>query len=338
MRGTLSMLYKPKHSLPTTVAGLKFEHPFGMAAGMDKTAKALRGWDALGLGFVEIGGITMLGQDGNPKPRMFRDHRHRALVNRMGFNNPGCDVMEAVLAAHQSKYGKSKTPLFANLGKSKLTPLDEAPNDYATSLKKMWPYVDAFVINVSSPNTPNLRELQKDEALAELLEVAISTEKTTANIKGKQSKPVFVKIAPDVDDAQLSTIVKTARTAGCAGIVVSNTTISRPETNNKGSKKVFDQTGGLSGEPVKNRSTELIRQVYEQTDGQWPIIGVGGIMNAEDAWEKICAGACLIQAYSGFVFEGPALTKNIVHGLRKKLIDSGFDSIDAAVGSYHRNE
>ena len=334
-RSVLRGLYSPK-ALPVHRFGSHYRSPFGLAAGMDKRAEAIRGWESLGLGFIEIGGVTALEQGGNPKPRMFRSGTSKALVNRMGFNNPGSQNIAAQLAKHVAKFGKPSVPLWANLGKSKLTPLDEAPGDYATTMERLWPFCDVFVINVSSPNTPNLRELQHDDALESIVKACNAVNTTMSQQHQVVGKPLLVKIAPDLSDEQLVAVVKTAREAGCDGIVATNTTIERPEPTTKKDREIFGQTGGMSGAPVNTRSTAMIHRIYELTNGEWPIVGVGGISNAEDAWAKIGAGACLLQAYSGFVFEGPALTKSVVNGVRKKLQQSPYDSIEEAIGFAHR--
>ena len=334
-RSILRGMYSPK-ALPVQRFGFHYPTPFGLAAGMDKRAEAIRGWESLGLGFIEIGGVTALEQGGNPKPRMFRSGTSKALVNRMGFNNPGSQNIAAQLEKHVAKFGKPSVPLWANLGKSKLTPLDEAPTDYATTMERLWPFCDVFVINVSSPNTPNLRELQHDDALASIVQACNTVNTTMAQQHQVDVKPLLVKIAPDLSDDQLVAVVKTAREAGCNGIVATNTTIERPEATTEKDRKIFGQTGGMSGAPVNTRSTAMIHRIYELSNGEWPIVGVGGISNAEDAWAKIGAGACLLQAYSGFVFEGPALTKSVVNGVRKKLQQSPYNSIDEAIGFAHR--
>ncbi|MBF55614.1 MAG: dihydroorotate dehydrogenase (quinone) [Euryarchaeota archaeon] len=327
-RWVLRLLYKPKKSLKIHCFGLDYDHPFGLAAGMDKKAEALRGWESIGLAFSEIGGVTMHEQGGNPKPRMFRHGADRALVNRMGFNNPGSEKIVTTL----EKAGKQNIPVWANLGKSKITPLEEARFDYSTSLKRMWPFVDVFVVNVSSPNTPGLRDLQHGDHLTGILDSCIEVNQQCADLYGKTRKPILIKVAPDLSNEELEAIVDAAIQSQIDGIVATNTTLSRPNKEHP----VYIEQGGCSGLPLKDRSTDMIRHIYAYTEGQLPIVGVGGIMNADDAWEKITAGASLLQAYAGFVFEGPSLTKSIVHGLHKKLRDSEFESIDEAIGAYHR--
>ena len=327
-RGCLRLLYKPKISLPTSCFGMEYSHPFGIAAGMDKKAEALRGWASIGLAFSEIGGVTMLEQTGNLKPRMFRHGSDRALVNRMGFNNPGSEKIVQQL----QRSGSQPIPVWANLGKSKLTPIEDADMDYSTTMHRLWPYVDVFVINVSSPNTPGLRDLQHGDHLKGILEACINVNRTNSEGSNASPKPLLIKVAPDLSKQELEAIVDTAIACEIDGIVATNTTIERPNQTHK----VYNEQGGCSGSPLKNQSTEMIRHIYSYTGGRLPIVGVGGIMNAEDAWEKILAGASLLQAYAGFVFEGPGLTKSIVNGLHKKLKESGFESISEAVGASHR--
>ncbi len=312
-RMMLRLLYSPK-SVKIDTLGMEFSNPLGLAAGMDKNAEAMTGWETLGFGFIEIGGITEHEQVGNPKPRMFRSSKHKALVNRMGFNNLGSEKM----ANHLRNTKKPTIPLFLNVGKSKITSLEEAHLDYAKTVERCERYVDGFVINVSSPNTPNLRELQKDEDLARIIKAVRSHSK---------NKPVLVKIAPDLADMQIISIVETARSLGCAGIVATNTTTTRPSDEG-----IMLEQGGLSGNPLKSRSTEVIRLIADHTNGEWPIIGVGGISNADDAWEKITNGASLIQVYSSMVFNGASVIKNIVNGVERKLKSKGLTKLHQAVG------
>ena len=331
-RLALRMMYKPRVSLPVELFGHEYIHPFGLAAGMDKNAKALLGWEATGLSFVEIGGVTMLEQGGNPQPRMFRAPHAQALVNRMGFNNDGSQKIQRSLERHIKRHGRLGIPVWVNLGKSKVTPLDEAHLDYGTTLERLWSYGDVFVINVSSPNTPNLRELQDDEGLTRILHHCLAVNGEQAAYLDAKPKPILVKVAPDMTGEQLVHIAKTAKENGADGIVLSNTTVDRPESPHPRDVSVFDQQGGMSGQPLKERSTAMIRTVRQAIGDGWPIIGVGGIANAQDAWEKIEAGATLLQAYSGFVFEGPSLTKQVVHGLSKRLKSSEHNSIAEVVG------
>ena len=330
----LSAVYKTRKKLEVPLFGDVYQHPFGLAAGMDKKGEAINGWDAIGLSFAEIGGVTMLEQTGNPKPRMFRSSKHKALVNRMGFNNPGSENMQVRLQNHFERFGKPKIPIWLNLGKSKLTDNQNAHTDYSTTLGRLWDYADVFVVNVSSPNTPNLRDLQGEEELRKIILECVKINSQKAQEIGSSAKPILVKVAPDMSFEQLERVTTVAMEAGCAGIVATNTTISRP--NELESDEKLQETGGMSGQPVKDMSTQFIRHIYQYTNGQFPIVGVGGIMNANDAWEKITAGASLLQAYSGFVFEGPSLAKDVVSGLETKLRQHGLDRIEDAIGLWHK--
>ena len=330
-RGLLSGLFSsPK--LNVERFGIEFTNPVGLAAGMDKKAEALSAWPALGFGFAEVGGVTLHEQEGNDKPRMFRNWGSRSLINRMGFNNDGADKTAKRLEETKQKGNWPNIPIAINLGKSKITDNENAAEDYCGSIEKLWQYADFFVVNVSSPNTPNLRDLQTDEYLESLLEKCIQQNKKCAKEHNANEKPILVKVAPDLNDEQLAIIARTARSSGLSGIVATNTTISRPEIYGSSGEKFIQESGGLSGKPLGKRSTEVIRLIYQETEGQLPIIGVGGISNTEDAWEKIINGACLLQFYSAFVFEGPSVTKSIVKGLKKKLRQHSLDSLDQAVG------
>ena len=331
-RTMLRWMYSPASNLKVEMFGTSYKHPFGLAAGMDKNAEAIRGWPCLGLSFIEIGGVTMLSQDGNPRPRMFRANKAQALVNRMGFNNGGSEAVAVRLDRYFKRYGRPPIPLWVNLGKSKLTSLDDAPIDYATTMDRLWAYTDVFVINVSSPNTPHLRDLQNDDGLIRILAACHGVNKKQSEFTHTPLKPLLVKIAPDLTSDQLRHVVETSHKHGANGIVVCNTTVERPSTSIASEQRVFDQTGGLSGRPLAQRSTGMIREVRRMVGPDWPIVGVGGIDSADIAWQKILAGATLLQAYSGFVFEGPSLCKSIVKGLEQRLSDSGFSTIQEAVG------
>lgn len=331
-------------SLPMEAFGLKFRNPVGLAAGMDKHAAAAPVWPALGFGFSELGGVTWHSQPGNPAPRMFRAVSDEALINRMGFNNPGAEALAQKLSAWHALGRWPAHPVGINLGKSKVTPLESAAGDYSSSLRLLWPHADFFVVNVSSPNTPNLRQLQDktalDEILAALQEVnracphRVAPGDTSSRITHSPSipKPILVKVAPDLSFEALDEILELAGPRQIAGIVATNTTITRPETRNGGLKRIYAETGGLSGRPLASRSTEVVRHLFRQTKGKLPIIGVGGIFSADDAWEKITAGASLIQIYTGLVYEGPAIARQIVSGLRKRLDQHGLTNLAGAVG------
>ena len=311
--------------LPTQVFGLKFPNPVGLAAGMDKHAAAVPGWAALGFGFTELGGVTWHAQDGNPKPRMFRAIPDEAVINRMGFNNSGAEAMAEKLSAWKKSGRWPNHPIGINLGKSKITPLEKAAEDYANSFRVLRDLADFFVVNVSSPNTPNLRQLQDQAALDEIFAAL-----QQLNVS---RKPILVKVAPDLTFAALDEILALVAPRSIAGIVATNTTTARPQTGDLALQKIYAETGGLSGKPLRARSTEFVRHLYRQTRGQLPIVGVGGIFSAADAWEKITAGASLVQCYSGLVYEGPGLAKKIVAGVRAQLAASGFPDLPSAVGS-----
>ena len=291
--------------------GIKFPNPVGLAAGLDKNAEAFDMLGYLGFGFVEIGTLTPVGQPGNPKPRAFRLKNDKALINRMGFNNFGAEN-----AVKRLKSKKSKIIIGGNIGKNKITPNENAIDDYIKTFESLFPYVDYFAVNISSPNTPNLRELQDKEPLKKLL-----GKLRDINLEKPLPKPVLLKIAPDLSNAQLDDIIEIVETTGTSGIIATNTTIERNGLSY--SKEYIDQigTGGLSGKPLKNRSTEVIRYIVEKTNARIPVIGVGGIMSANDAIEKINAGASLVQLYTGFIYEGPALIKRINKRILKGISD-----------------
>ena len=312
--------------LPIELFGLRFPNPVGLAAGMDKFGEAVPAWAALGFGFSELGGVTWRAQSGNPQPRVFRAIREGAIVNRMGFNNDGAVALAGQLERWRAAGSWPKHPVGINLGKSKITPLNEAAEDYANSFRTLRDLADFFVVNVSSPNTPNLRQLQDKAALDEILSALREQNKS------KHPKPILVKVAPDLTFEALDEILELVGPRQLAGLVATNTTIARPETNEATVQKVYAESGGLSGKPLRARSTEVIRHLYRQTKGKLPIIGVGGIFDATDAWEKITAGASLIQIYTGLVYEGPGLAREIVNGLRQRLAAAGLSTLSQAVG------
>ena len=293
--------------LEREVFGLKFKNPVGLAAGFDKNAEFVEELGNLGFGFVEIGTVTPLPQSGNDKPRMFRLPPDAALINRMGFNNQGVEV-----AAHRlSKAKRDGLIIGGNIGKNKLTPNEDAVSDYIKCFDALFDVVDYFVVNVSSPNTPGLRELQEKEPLKNILNAL-----QKRNSKNGISKPILLKIAPDLSNDQLDDIVEIVAETKIAGVIATNTTIERSNLRTGG--RVVSETGGLSGKPLTKRSTEVIRYLSEKSNKAFPIIGVGGIHSPEDAIEKLNAGASLIQLYTGFIYEGPALIKRINKALLKK--------------------
>ena len=298
--GFLTKLFLPKpiedKRLEREVFGLKFKNPVGLAAGFDKDAKLFNELSDLGFGFIEIGTLTPKPQPGNDKKRLFRLKEDSAIINRMGFNNGGVD--EAI-----ERLKKNKNVLIGgNIGKNKVTPNEEAVNDYKICFEKLFSFVDYFVVNVSSPNTPNLRELQDKKPLTELLSTL-----QNLNLEKSKQKPILLKIAPDLTDSQLLDIIDIVKETQIAGVIATNTTLSRENlvSENK------TETGGLSGKPLTKRSTEVIRFLSEKSGKAFPIIGVGGIHTAQDALEKLEAGASLVQLYTGFIYEGPELINEI---------------------------
>ena len=318
--------------LPMELFGLKFPNPVGLAAGMDKHATAVPAWAAMGFGFTELGAATWHAQPGNPLPRVFRAISERAIVNRMGFNNPGAEAIAEKLAEWHRLKRWPNHPVGINLGKSKITPLEKAAEDYASSFRVLRPHLDFFVVNVSSPNTPNLRQLQDKSALDEIFAAIQEVQSPKSKVQSQGPKPILVKVAPDLTFEALDEILELVGPRQIAGIVATNTTITRPTSDNPAVQKVYAETGGLSGKPVRARSTEVVRHLYRQTKGKLPIIGVGGIFTADDAWEKIAAGASLIQIYTGLVYEGPGITGRIVSGLQARLKAEGMSDLQQAVG------
>lgn len=291
-------------SLEREVFGLKFKNPVGLAAGFDKDAKLYNELSNFGFGFIEIGTLTPKPQDGNPKKRLFRLREDSAIINRMGFNNGGVDA-----AVKRLKRNKNVL-IGGNIGKNKITPNEEAVSDYEICFDALYDYVDYFVVNVSSPNTPNLRELQDKEPLTALLRTL-----QNKNFQKPNSKPILLKIAPDLTDSQLLDIIDIVKETKIAGVIATNTTISRDglQSGNK------TEMGGLSGKPLTQRSTEVIRFLSEKSNKAFPIIGVGGIHSADDAIEKLEAGASLVQLYTGFIYEGPKLVKAINKKILKTI-------------------
>ncbi|MDF5709132.1 MAG: quinone-dependent dihydroorotate dehydrogenase [Nostoc sp. S4] len=312
--------------LEQNLFGLNFPNPVGLAAGFDKDGVAANIWPSLGFGFAELGTVTFHPQPGNPRPRLFRLPLDKAALNRMGFNNSGAAAMAARLAGEKHHF--RSIPIGINLGKSKITPLEAAAQDYFDSFRLLKDLGDYFVVNVSSPNTPGLRSLQDATMLSAILELLQS--------ENNSQKPIFVKIAPDLSWEAIADIITLAKTYQLAGIIATNTTISRDGLKTQviepTGKSPQSEAGGISGEPLRSRSTEVIRFIWQQTQGQIPIIGVGGVFSPEDAWEKIIAGASLIQVYTGWIYEGPVIVRRILTGLLSYLEESGLNSISEAVG------
>lgn len=315
------MLVTDDPVLRSQVFGLEFPAPLGLAAGFDKNAEAIDAWGALGFGFAEIGTVTGQAQPGNPAPRLFRLPADRALINRMGFNNHGAGA-----AANQLRHRKATTslvPIGANIGKTKVVEPQDAVEDYLISARLLGPLADFLVVNVSSPNTPGLRDLQAVSSLRPLLSAVTEAVEI----------PVLVKIAPDLADDDIDQIADLAVELGLAGIVCTNTTISREGLTTPASEIESIGAGGLSGAPLADRSLEVLRRLYGRVGGQITLISVGGIETVDQAWERICAGASLIQAYTGFIYGGPLWVKLIHQGLAQRVRAAGYDSIAEAVGS-----
>lgn len=308
--------------------GLSFPNPLGLAAGFDKNGLGAGVWDSFGFGFAEVGAVTLEGQPGNPTPRLFRLPDDRAALNRMGANNRGAAALAETLQTCWRQQPR-RIPIGINLCKSKNTPLEAAQEDYLGSFRYLVDRADYFVVNVSSPNTPGLRSLQSGEQLDRILD--------TLQTENQGRKPLLVKISPDLALEEIKTILDLASVYQLAGIVATNTTIDRsrlktrvlPQTG----KSIEEEAGGISGGPLRERSTEIIRFIYRETRGELPIIGVGGIFSIGDVWEKITAGASLLQVYTGWLYQGPWMVPRVLKELGEKLAEKGFDRLASAVGS-----
>jgi dihydroorotate dehydrogenase len=323
VRQGLKRFFAPAQSAPFTTFGLTFPNRIGLGAGFDKNAKYLRELETLGFGFVEIGTVTPRPQEGNEKPRLFRLPKDKALINRMGFNNDGVDAVAKRLKEWRKKDGgwqmtddskhhtQSSLIIGGNIGKNKVTPNEEAWKDYEICFRALHPFVDFFVVNVSSPNTPGLRELQEKDALKKILTHLQDLNKTFSI-----QRPILLKIAPDLTEAQIDDVIDLAKEINLDGLVATNTTISREGLQTSGEEINAIGAGGLSGKPVAQRSTEVLQYIHQKTGGSLPVIGSGGIFTAKDAAEKIAAGASLIEVWTGFIYEGPTIVKNISKGLR----------------------
>jgi dihydroorotate dehydrogenase len=308
--------------------GLTFANPVGLAAGFDKNGTAAQALAALGFGFIEVGSVTSEPQPGNPRPRLFRLPRDRALINRAGFNNCGATEL-----ANNIKRHRPDCVLGVNIGKSRRIAIEDAIPDYLETLAAVYDVADYVAVNVSSPNTPNLRDLQRPEMLKNLLE---SLQQRNAELARQyalsQPKPLLLKIAPDLSEGEIKSIIEVAMGAGVAGIIATNTTVRRDDLLTSSASVTACGEGGLSGAPLRQRSNQVIALIYRLTRGALPIIGVGGVFTAEDAWKKVCAGASLIQLYTGFIYEGPRVARRINEGLAEILKREGFHSLDDAVG------
>jgi dihydroorotate dehydrogenase len=309
------------------ICGIEFPNPVGLAAGFDKDARAPHVWPLFGFGFAELGTITRHGQPGNPRPRMFRVVADRGLINRLGFNNQGADAV-ATRLARSLRRTRPAIPLGINLGKSKITELADAPADYLYSLGRLFAFADYITINVSSPNTPGLRDLQAEDELARLVRLTKEASLRLAIEQDCAPRPLFVKVAPDLDDDALARIVDVVHENEATGLIATNTTIRRT-----GLTTSIDEAGGLSGAPLRGRSTDVVRLLRRRAGRAMPIIGVGGIFTAADAYEKIRAGADLVQIYSAMVYQGPFLARRIARGLSELLARDGYDNVAGAVGA-----
>ncbi len=307
--------------LAGTVFGVRFPGPLGLAAGFDKNGSGLHTWGPLGFGYAEVGTVTARAQPGNPQPRMFRLPDDRALLNRMGFNNLGAGELALKLA-----WGSPTVPIGVNIGKSKATPAESAVQDYAESARLVGPLAAFLVVNVSSPNTPGLRDLQAVESLRPIL----------AAVKAQTDTPVLVKIAPDLSDADIDEIADLAVELGLAGIVATNTTVSTDGLATPGVGELG--SGGVSGPPVAARSVQVLRRLYRRVGDRLVLISVGGIETADDAWDRITSGASLVQGYTGFVYGGGLWAKHIHDGIARRLHEGGFESLADAVGSAIKRE
>lgn len=307
---------------------LWFRNPMGLAAGFDKDGVALEPLAALGFGFIEAGTVTFHAQPGNPKPRMFRLSADQALINRAGFNNAG-----AAAFAQRVERRRPDCVLGISIGKSKIAPLEEATRDYLASFELIYPFADYIAINVSSPNTPQLRELQQSEQLSSLLAALQTRNRELQKTHGRQTPvPLLVKLSPDLERRDLEMIVDVLERLKIDGIIATNTTVSRENLRTDRSRVEACGEGGLSGKPLTDRATQMIAELYELTHGRIPLIGVGGIFTAEDAWEKICAGASLVQLYTGFIYQGPRIVRQINEGLVRMLEREGLANIEEAIG------
>ncbi len=329
LRGLGAELQRRDPRLQQTLFGCRFANPVGLAAGFDKNGVAAALWHHFGFGFAELGTVTRLAQAGNPRPRLFRLAAERAALNRMGFNNEGAAAVRRILERQElAPPGQRPAVLGLNIGKSKLAELADAPEDYATSLELLAPLADYAVVNVSSPNTPGLRELQEETQLRRLVE---RLRRLPA------CPPLLVKIAPDLEDEAIDAIARLAYEEGLAGVIAVNTSQDRlglgdrslPQTG----RRLAEEAGGLSGRPLRQRALEVLRRLRATAGPALPLIGVGGIESAETAWERITAGASLVQVYTGWIYEGPELVPTILEGLAGQLERHGLATISEAVGS-----
>ncbi len=325
----INQLYgvKDRSEMNVDLGGVHFPNPVGLAAGLDKNGQALSAFSAMGFGFMEVGTVTPRAQPGNEQPRLFRLPEELALINRMGFNNKGTEAL-----VHKLRNFRKNIPIAVNIGKNKTTPNDQAEKDYRACIQSLYDYGDLFVVNISSPNTLDLRSLQHGKELKGLLCAVMdemNQQKTKLGMDQGRAKPVFVKIAPDLTDMELDDMLGIIVESGVCGVIAANTTIDRTGIKHKHAL----ETGGLSGKPLGKRSTEMIRRIYRLTEGKLPIIGSGGIFSSEDAYEKIRAGASLIEIYTAMIYHGPGIIRTLNDGIRKLLLKDGYTHISQAVGA-----
>ncbi|MCL6458312.1 MAG: quinone-dependent dihydroorotate dehydrogenase [Gorillibacterium sp.] len=311
--------------LNVSLWGIDFPNPVGLAAGLDKNADAVKALSVLGFGFIEVGTVTPQPQSGNESPRLFRLSADKALINRMGFNNNGAGPMAETLA----KVGKRSIPICVNIGKNKATNNKQAAEDYVSCIRTLYAQADLFAINISSPNTPDLQNLQHGEELRNLLTAVICEMDHQKKLVSGKAKPILVKISPDLTDAELEAIAENALMSGVSGIIAANTTILRDGLTHPNAK----ETGGLSGRPLTLRSNEMVRRLYKITQGRIPIIGSGGIFTADDAYERIRSGANMVEIFTSVIYEGPEITRKINQGIVRRMHSDGFTSIAQAVGT-----
>lgn len=308
--------------LPVKLMGIEFSGPVGLAAGLDKEARCITALSAFGFGHLELGTVTPEPQPGNPAPRMFRLPEQQAIINRMGFNSGGIrPFLENIASTHKT------IPLGINLGKNAVTPIGQAAEDYITGLRQLYLYADYFIINISSPNTKNLRELQSEDALDDLLSEIMKSRQQLAD-EFKRTVPVAVKIAPDIENSQIPALARLLIQHGVDAVIATNTTIDHSSVSGS---EYADEAGGLSGMPLKDRANEVVSLLYKELQGELPIIGVGGISSAEDAWERMLAGAEMVQIYTSFIYNGPGIVAEINKGLAQRVAESGADSLQDAV-------
>lgn len=316
--------------LAQRVWGLRFPNPVGLGAGYDKWGRGITAWQALGFGFAEIGTVTALAQAGNPTPRLFRLPSDRAVINRMGFNNDGAAATAHRLAQWDRRGVLHRIPIGVNIGKSKATPLEDAKRDYVASLDRLWPYADYIVVNVSSPNTPGLRELQESVALGGILEELVELNRIKASLTGARRRPILVKVAPDLTDEQFDAAIDQVQAVGVHGVIVCNTTLARDGLH--APAELAAETGGLSGAPLAGRSLAMLRRAVARAP-DLPIISVGGIASADDAWERLAAGASLVQVWTALIYGGPSLVARINRGLIARMDAEGVRDITELIGS-----